>query len=288
MNRPLLVAVAVTVTILGVFLAGAGWRGVAEPAFGDPRSAWGRSGVRRRLAGFDTRRVLVALGAGLVVLAVTGWVVAAAAAGVGALALPRLLSGRNAGQARIARLEGLEAWTRRLADVLSAHAGLEQALATSVRTPPAAISPELRALGAHLAAHWAVDDALRALAHDLDDQTADFVVSALLLASTRRGARLARALTGLADTVAEEVAMRRAVEADRAKPRTTARWITYITLGFVAVGMANRAYTAPFGTPLGQGVLAVAFGIFALGFGWTWRLAHAEPRGRLLHTREPT
>ena len=39
--------------------------------------------------------------------------------------------------------------------------------------------------------------------------------------------------------------MRRKVEAERAKPRTTARAVTLITLGVVGVGALNGAYLAP-------------------------------------------
>ena len=51
--------------------------------------------------------------------------------------------------------------------------------------------------------------------------------------------------------------MRRKVEAERAKPRATARAVTLITLGVVLVGALNGTYLAPYGTPLGQLVLAV-------------------------------
>ena len=46
--------------------------------------------------------------------------------------------------------------------------------------------------------------------------------------------------------------MRRKVEAERAKPRATARAVTLITLGVVAVGALNGTYLAPYGTPLGS------------------------------------
>ena len=52
-------------------------------------------------------------------------------------------------------------------------------------------------------------------------------------------------LAAVADSVAEDVAMRRKVEAERAKPRTTARAVTLITLGVLAVGALERHLPAP-------------------------------------------
>ena len=76
-------------------------------------------------------------------------------------------------------------------------------------------------------------------------------------ASQRRGSGLTRVLDGLAETVADEVRMRRQVEADRAKPRTTARAVTLITLVVLALLAFNTDYIAPYGTGLGQLVLAL-------------------------------
>jgi len=94
---------------------------------------------------------------------------------------------------------------------------------------------------------------------------------------------LARLLTGLAHTVEEEVAMRRGVEADRAQPRTTARWVTCITVGVVAALLVfDRAYIAPFGTAEGQLVLALVGGLFAAAFAWMHRLTSTTPGHRFL------
>ena len=55
-----------------------------------------------------------------------------------------------------------------------------------------------------------------------------------------------RCSTGLAQSVAAEVRVRRQIEADRAKPRATARWITMITLGALALMLLNGEYIAPY------------------------------------------
>lgn len=50
--------------------------------------------------------------------------------------------------------------------------------------------------------------------------------------------------------------MRCRVQADRAKPRTTVRWMTFITLGVIVAGFFVPSYTRPYTTLLGQLVLA--------------------------------
>ena len=84
------------------------------------------------------------------------------------------------------------------------------------------------------------------------------MAAALILAARRRGPGLPRVLGALADSVAEDVAVRRKVEAERAKPRTTARAVTLITLGVVAVGALNGAYLRPYATLLGVSNFTVA------------------------------
>ncbi|MEI2811934.1 MAG: hypothetical protein V9F00_17630 [Nocardioides sp.] len=86
-----------------------------------------------------------------------------------------------------------------------------------------------RACVARLRARWVTEDALRAFADELDDSTGDLVAANLILGARRRGAGLASVLEGLAESVAADVRARRQVEADRAKPRATARWVTLIS-----------------------------------------------------------
>src|SRR5262249_10139706 len=88
------------------------------PAPGTPARQVGRA---------TRRRALMAAGTGLVVLAVPRWPVAGIAAVAAVLFLPRMTSARAA-RRRVAVLEGLEQWTRRLADMLTASRGLEDAL----------------------------------------------------------------------------------------------------------------------------------------------------------------
>ena len=277
--NPALAGVAGAAVVAGLYVVAVGWRGSPAPRHTRPRQ-------RRRLTRPATRtawsrwRWPLALAAGVVVAATTRWPVAAILAAVGVVGLPVLLGTDRVAASRIDRVEAIEEWTRRLADVLLTGAGLEQAITTTARTAPAPIAGEVGVLVARLTARWSTEDALRAFADDLDDPAGDLIVAALLLASRRRGPGLASVLTSVAGAVADDVAARRRIEAERAKPRTTARLVTLITLGVVGVGAVNGTYLAPYGTPLGQVVLGTVAAGFIACLAWMRRLTlpPAEPR----------
>ena len=279
----------------GLLLAVAGIVPTAtRPATGSWRrrigfSRWPDRVDQRSLgSGWGRWRWAVTTVAGLAVWAATGWPVAGLITAVTVLGLPILLSTSQVTARSIDRVEAVEAWTRRLADVLVIGVGLEQAIAATVRSSPAPIQQEVSALAARLSANWPTEAALRAFADDLDDATGDLVAAALILAARRRGPGLARVLGSLADSVAEDVAVRRKVEAERAKPRTTARAVTLITLGVVAVGALNGTYLRPYGTVLGQLVLAcIALGFVAC-LAWMRALTLTSPAPRLLTTAHPS
>jgi Flp pilus assembly protein TadB len=223
-----------------------------------------------------------ALAAGLTAWLVTGWPVSAGITGVTVVGLPMLLSTGRVAAAGIDRVEAVQEWARRLADVLAIGVGLEQAITATVRTCPDAVRAEVAALVARLDARWPTEAAVRAFADDLDDATGDLIAATLILGARRRGPGLSRVLTAVADSVAEEVATRRRVEAERAKPRATARAVTLITLAVVAVGALNGTYLRPYGTPLGQLVLAAIAGGFVAALVWMRSLTLTSPAPRIL------
>lgn len=222
---------------------------------------------------------------GPAVLLLTGWPIAGLAAAAACFAVPRLAGGRGA-KSRIARLEGLEQWTRRLADMLSAASGLEDALARGVEHPPEAIAAEVRDLGRKLAMRADTEQALRAFADALDDPVADLIAAALIRATARRGVGVRQVLTNLAAMVAAQVAARREVEAERARHRATIRWIMVFLLGYSVFAALNREYVAPFSTTAGQVTLTGVVACYAIGFWWLHRLGNARPAGRFLHREQ--
>jgi len=229
-------------------------------------------------------RLGLAVGAGVLVGAITRWPVGALlAAGAGAF-LPDLAGGQAAQQAAVARAEAMAAWAEMLRDTLAGAAGLEQA---TVATAPLAPRPDPptgarpgRASGAPGAR---LVPALHAFADELADPTADLVVAALVLSSQRQARRVGELLGALARAARDDATMRLRVEAGRARTRTSARVVVGVTLA-MAVGLVvlNRGYLAPYDSALGQLILAGVGGLFGTAFWWLARMARVEAPQRLL------
>ncbi|MDQ2850278.1 MAG: type II secretion system F family protein [Actinomycetota bacterium] len=225
--------------------------------------------------------LLVGTGAGLIVAIATGWFIAVLAFPAVVMGLPVLLSAPP-GASKIDRLEAMEEWTRSLSGVLTAGVGLEQALIATLRSTPDAIGPEVTRLVARLGARWATEDALRAFADDLDDATGDLVAANLILGARRRGRGLANVLESLAESVSADVRARRAIEADRAKPRATARWVTLITVGVLVFLTLTGQYVAPYGSPIGQVLLALLLGSYVATLIWMRMMTRGKPLPRFI------
>jgi hypothetical protein len=236
------------------------------PAPGTPP---GPRPLRAVVPAASSRRWLVAVAAFLAVLAITRWPVAAIAASAATIFLPRLTSTR-------------QQWSRRLADMLTASRGLEDALEASARTAPAAIARQVGALARRLAARAGTEAALRSFAAEIDDPAGDRIAAALIIATSRRGAGTRAVLSALAEMLSRDVAARREIEAERAQHRTTVKWITIFVCGFTVFAVLNRAYSAPFGTAAGQVVLALVAAMYAAALAWLHRLGSLPAPGRFL------
>lgn len=265
-----LAGLAGAMIMTGVWLAVLGLRRMppapARPARVRGASRWSKTPLVLRWA------ALAAFVAGWVIGLVTGWWIAIIVLPIAVLALPAVLMVSGEGKV-IARLEAMSEWTRSLAGVLTAGQALEGALEASLRSVPEPIKPEVTRLVARLRARWPTDAALRAFADDLNDATGDLVCAALMVGANRRGEGLAAVLSGLADSVGEDVRARRQVEADRSKPRAIARQVTLISLlmltGLGLMGNMMAAYHSP----VGQIILAVLLACYAGCLWWMRRLS---------------
>jgi Flp pilus assembly protein TadB len=221
--------------------------------------------------------------AGLLVALLTGWVIAIVLVPAAIVGIPLLLTPPPAA-ASVEKLEALEEWTRSLSGKLTAGQSLRSALIKSLQSVPAPIEREVGLMVSRLWNNTATtEDVLRAFAEDLNDSTGDVVASQLILAASGRGqAGLAKALDALAETVAADVRARRQIAADQAKPRTTARTVTVITLGVLGMLALTGDYIEPYGSPLGQVILAVLLTAYVATLLWMRRMAVAKPLPRFL------
>lgn len=235
----------------------------------------------RPLPGWQRWSTIAALLVGILVMVATGWVVAVPVLPAAVLGLPALLMVTSADR-QIARMDAIAEWTRNLAGVLTAGQGIEAAIQASLRSAPDAIRPEVARLVGRMRSRWSTEQALRAFAEDLDDATGDLVCAALILGAAKRGDGLARVLHDLAESVSADVRGRRLIEADRAKPRASARMVTLLSIGaLVFFGLGGRFF-APYSTPLGQLILLVLLTCYGLLLWWLRRMAETQPAARFL------
>jgi Flp pilus assembly protein TadB len=269
----LIVALVGAVVGAGVVLVVFGVRQV-------PRRRWRRPRVR-----LDWRSPWV-IGPGLFLVGVaiavtTGWLVAMAVLPLLGLGLPYLI-GRTRNTVDIAKLEAMEEWTRSLAGILTAGAGLEQALVATLRSTPGPLREDVARLVARLRARWTTPAALRAFADDLNDPTGDIIAANLLLGAARRGDGLATILEGLSESVALDVRARRQIEADAAKPRSTARWVTIITVVVLVALFLTGSYVDAYKAGMGQLVLLGLLGAYGATLVWMQRVAGGPVPARFL------
>jgi tight adherence protein B len=286
-------------TALAALLAGSAAAGVlviVAALYGLPQpEAHPASPVQRRFArlfqpdaaharGRRELRLRAALGlvAGLLVLVVVQVPAAGLAATAAVIGLPPLLRPSGAHR-QIARWEALQDWTRSLAGGLRVGAGLEQALLATGKNPPGPIAPEVRRLCLRLEENLPIRQGLGLFADELADPLGDRVALALMLAVERRGRGLAATLQTLADDVQRKVAVRRRVEADRAKPRTTVRWVIIIELIFLlALLLFDRTLIGQLRTGKGQLAVVAATAMMGAAVWWMVRLVRPSPGYRCI------
>jgi Flp pilus assembly protein TadB len=273
----MLAIVAGVVLGLGIALVVAGlvgWPGRPK----DPEAESRADDLRRMW-----QRGLIALGVGLIFGLISQWPVL----GLGAVVLvffwDKLFGGAASEKLAMRRIEALAMWTESLRDTIAGAVGLEQAIPSSARAADPVLREHLNALLDRLRGRMPLAEALHYLADDLDDPSADLVIAALILNSKLRGPGLREVLTALGRSAREEVDMRQRVIAQRAGTRRSVQIIVAVVIIFVlGVAVFNRNFVQPYGTPIGEAVLAGVLTLFGLGFMWLRRLAKVEAPGRFL------
>ncbi|CAM5289778.1 membrane protein [Streptomyces spiroverticillatus] len=283
----LVAAVLAVLAVLGVVQTVREVRGrIPDPA--KPPSRWAARLRRARAelpAAWQARwRQLVAV-AVLVTLGVwawTGWPVHGLLAGATVLGLPFVLHPGGAAAARIERLEALGQWLNHLAGIHTAGISLSQTIQASAKAAPAPIAVNVRVLAERLRTGVDAQEAFARLADELADGVSDHVVLLFQSHAVYKGRGLADALEALAVTIHQQAADARDVEADRAKVRKSSRMVS-VAICVVVVGcLLNDAWSAWYGSPVGQAALVVLGAMFAWTLTWLRRLARTQPDPRLL------
>ncbi|MER5258982.1 MULTISPECIES: type II secretion system F family protein [unclassified Streptomyces] len=237
---------------------------------------------------FAGRRGSLAIGVGLAVLLLTRWAVAGIASGILVFFWDKLFGGASEERSQMRRVEALAAWTESLRDTIAGAVGLEQAIPASARAAAPVLRPHLDALVDRLRARTPLPEALQVLADEIDDASADIIVAALILNAKLRGPGLRQVLGALAKSAREEVDMRQRVMSQRASTRRSVQIVVAVSIAFVlGLSIFNRDFVEPYGTAVGQLVLACVCGLFALGFWWLRKLSTVETPDRFLVRDEP-
>ena len=155
-------------------------------------------------------------------------------------------------------VEAIATWTENLRDVISASAGLHDAIVTTSQCPPQVIEDNIRRLAASLR-YQPLELSLREFADDIAHPTCDFVVAALIIAARNQARDIAELLSHLARCARQECDLYLRVWVSRARSRSAVR-IVNSAMAFFFGGMLlfSREYLNPFFTLQGGLVL---FGI---------------------------
>lgn len=230
------------------------------------------TGAAGRPAGAVLARVALALAAGLVVWALTGWPMAGLGAGVVAGAYASLVGGKRQRDESVARTEAIAVWVEMVRDTMAGAKGLEEALVASAQVAPAAIEAEVQGFARRLA-HVRLGEALARLGDELDHPSADLVIAGLAHGAEMEQATgdLGGLLSRLAESIRADVRMRVRVEVGRARIRSSAKIVVGWTLATAAVlYIFDRPLLAGYASLGGQLWLGVVFAVWALA-GWMIR-----------------
>lgn len=171
-------------------------------------------------------------------------------------------------QKRIERfINQLPELSRIVANATQAGLALRTALGLAAEELEAPAGEELKKVSDQLALGASLDDALGELAERLPSRELGVLVTTLVLAN-RAGGQVVSALRNLTETLEERKETRREIRTQLAQVTMTAYAVPVLGLGslFLMNGVRDGALDRMTGTPVGQAVVLVAFGLYAVGF----------------------
>ena len=240
--------------------------------------------ARRRSQLASGNALVVAIVAGLVVLVLTRWPVAAAGTIALVVVWPRLFAGKSATVER-RRLDGIAKWLEDLRDLqLGSNLDLVEALTESAKRAPTVIETELGRLAGRLGHHMPLRDALVHLADELDHPVSDTAVASMLFAAGHAsGSALQDTFAQLAVTARDELTARDRIDRLRANFERSMRRMLAILGGLVAYMIVVASETLePYQSAVGQIWLLLPLSIWALSLVWLRNLSRYERAGRFV------
>lgn len=271
--NPLLAGAAGMALVAGILLTASGWPRRPRP----PRA--------RRQLELPVGRLVAALVVGVVVLVVTGWLVAAAAAAIGVWLGSRWWDTRRQVSDEV-RAEAIAVWVESLRDTIRTGRGLEGVLVVTAPTAPAPIRPQVGRIAQRIQDHEPLDVALEEGARDLDHPVSDLALTALAQAARSGGSRIGEVLDDLATVAHGQAEVHRRLSVAYARPRATLRYVAAaIVVAVTLLALVARDYLAPYATGEGQVVLAGIGAVWVAALVWMHRLGTPEVRR---HVGRPT
>ncbi|MGI9598246.1 MAG: type II secretion system F family protein [Acidimicrobiales bacterium] len=257
-------------------------------------SARGRSDRRPARQPIDRRTLLYATaGAAIAVaiLATTQLVVAAVAAGLATILIPRVLQARADRDRAISKMRAAAEFVEAIRGSLGAGSGLEAAIIESALRPPEALDAELTAFADYARLpEVTTEQALRHLADEAREPAIDLLVGSLLAALKGAAGEMGQLFERIADQGRSFAETRAVTQSERSKVefQTKILSLLVIAVALLSVVVSPDLTSAYDATALGQFRLAIPALIFAFGWWWLTRMNRVESAYRFqLRTVDP-
>ena len=230
---------------------------------------------------------MVGLGAGLGFGAwyATGWIVAGLIGVTAGVMGPVMWRAPRKRRDFTDEIEAYSQWTEQIRDLVAASGSLFEAVTLSAEQAPPRLRPKVAQM-ASIARTLGLPAALDWFAAEMESPFADRLVLGMKIAWDS-GARVSEAFESTARAMRSEVEMRRRNEVANARTWTQVVSIVGVTVGSVLLMFVfNKGFFDPFGSTVGQAVLA-AVGVLIFGnVYWVLKLSESGVPVRLLAAEE--
>ena len=219
-----------------------------------------------RLVGRLGWGAVAAVVAGVLTMALTGWIALAIVAAVLAAAAPGMIERAQRQRAQIARREALAQVAGRLRDAVRGARGLPEAIELAADTAPAALAKELALLKENVA-RLGVVEGLEQLRQASDDPMLRSFATMLERAYRSGSRRVGTLLEVVAEGAALQARTQREIRARQTATRAEAGIVGGLpVVALLALRATNPSFLSAYASFQGQVVMAVAFGLIAIGY----------------------